>query len=154
MPASAVTHPDHVIDPDTAARLRIVVAKMSKRLNALARGSGMTPTEFSVLGTIARRGPLRLSELAELESLNPTMLSRIVANLDEQGLVRRRPDPTDRRAGRVEVSAAGRRRFEKLRAERSRVVTAGLQDLPPAQLASVEAALPALEAVVEAMTRG
>jgi DNA-binding MarR family transcriptional regulator len=151
MPTSA-THSPVAIDPDTASRLRIVVGRMSKRLNALARGSGMSPAQLSVLGSIVRRGPLRLTELADLESLNPTMLSRIVAVLDEQGLVRRRPDPDDRRAGRVEATAAGRRTFDRLRNERSRVITAGLEQLRPAEVKLVESALPALEALVDAVT--
>lgn len=147
-----MTSPVVVAAPDTAARLRAVVGKMSKRLNALARGGGLTPTQLSVLGSIARCGPLRLTELAEVESLNPTMLSRIVAALDEQGLVRRKPDPDDRRAGRVEVTAAGRRSHDRLRAERGRVITAGLQALPAAEVRRLEQALPALEALVEAVT--
>lgn len=140
-------------DGDTTARLRAVVGKMSKRLNALARGGGLTPTQLSVLGSIARRGPLRLTELAEAESLNPTMVSRVVAALDEQGLVRRKPDPDDRRAGRVEVTATGRRTHERLRAERGRVITQGLAALTPGEVQKVEQALPALEALVEAMAR-
>jgi DNA-binding MarR family transcriptional regulator len=139
------------LDVETAARLRAVVGQLSRRLNALARGSGLTPSQLSALGVIARRGPIRLSELAEYESVNPTMLSRVVAALDEAGLVRRRTDPEDRRAGLLEVTATGRRTHDRLRAERGRVLTAGLERLDPDHVASVEAALPALEALIDAL---
>jgi len=147
MPPDAVTQ----LDSETAARLRAVVGKLSRRLNALVRGTGLTPSQLSALGVIARQGPIRLSDLAELESVNPTMLSRVVAALDEAGLVRRRTDPDDRRAGLLEVTANGRRTHDRLRAERGRVLTAGLERLDPNDLAAVEAALPALEALIDAL---
>lgn len=141
------------VDPETPARLRAVVGKLSRRLNSLARGSGLTPSQLSALGVVARQGPLRLSELAEIESVNPTMLSRVVAALDEAGLVRRRTDPDDRRAGLLEVTASGRRTHDRLRAERGRVLTTGLERLDPADLTALEAALPALESLIEALAR-
>jgi DNA-binding MarR family transcriptional regulator len=81
------------------------------------------------------------------------MLSRIVAALDDADLVRRKPDPQDRRAGLLEVTASGRRTHDRLRAERGRVLTDGLEALQPADLHAVEGALPALEALIVAMTR-
>jgi DNA-binding MarR family transcriptional regulator len=140
------------LDAETPARLRAVVGKLARRLNSLARGSGLTPSQLSALGVVARQGPIRLSELAEIESMNPTMLSRVVAALDEAGLVRRRPDPDDRRASLLEVTATGRRTHDRLRAERGRVLSDGLTRLDPADLAAVEAALPALEALIDAMS--
>jgi DNA-binding MarR family transcriptional regulator len=137
------------LDAETAARLRAVVGKLSRRLNASARGSGLTPSQLSALGVVARRGPIRLSELAELESVNPTMLSRVVAALEDGGLVVRRADPVDRRASLLEVTATGRRTHDRLRAERGRILTDGLEALAPGELAAVEAALPALEALIE-----
>src|ERR1700759_5223012 len=92
------------LDAETAARLRAVVGKLARRLNSLARGAGLTPSQLSTLGVIARQGPIRLSELAEIESMNPTMVSRVVGALDDAGLVRRKADPEDRRAGLLEVT--------------------------------------------------
>ena len=113
----------------------------------------LTPSQLSVLGSIARQGPLRLSDLAEIETLNPTMLSRIVANLDDAGLVHRRCDPDDRRAGLVEVTASGRRTHDRLRAQRATVLLDGLHALDHHDVAAVEAALPALEQLVEVLNR-
>lgn len=141
------------LDAETAARLRAVVGKLARRLNSLGRGAGLTPSQLSALGVIARQGPIRLSELADAESMNPTMVSRVVAALDEAGLVRRRADPDDRRAGLLEVTASGRRTHDRLRAERGRALTDGLLSLGQTDVAAVQAALPALEALVDAMSR-
>jgi DNA-binding MarR family transcriptional regulator len=150
MPAIAA---ETQVDQETPARLRAVIGKLSRRFTALTRGSGLTPAQLSALGVVARQGPLRLSELAEIENVNPTMLSRIVAALDEAGLVRRRTDPDDRRAGLLEVTASGRRTHDRLRAERGRVLMVGLERLSPSEVAAVEAALPALETLVDALAR-
>jgi DNA-binding MarR family transcriptional regulator len=153
MPSSATRAATSAVDAETPARLRAVVGKLSRRINAATRGSTMTPSQLSVLGSIARQGPMRLSDLAEIETLNPTMLSRIVANLDDAGLVHRRNDPDDRRAGLVEVTASGRRTHDRLRAQRATVLLDGLHTLDPRDVAAVEAALPALEQLVEALNR-
>lgn len=94
-----------------------------------------------------------MAELAEIEHVNPTMLSRIVGALVDDGLLRRRPDPDDRRAGLVEVTPQGRRTHDRLRAERGRALGDGLAALTPEDRAVVEAALPALEALVLAVRR-
>jgi DNA-binding MarR family transcriptional regulator len=138
---------------DAPARLRAVVGALSRRLNAAVRGSGLTPSQLSALGVVARSGPMRLTELAETEHMNPTMLSRVVGALVDAGLVRRTVDPEDRRAGLVEVTAGGRRTHDRLRAERGRILADGLAALDPADRATVEAALPALEALVAAVRR-
>jgi DNA-binding MarR family transcriptional regulator len=138
---------------DVPARLRAVVGKLSRRLDATARGSGLTSSQLSALGVVARSGPLRLSELADIEHMNPTMLSRIVGALVDEGLLRRKPDPDDRRAGLVEVTALGRRTHDRLRAERGKALADGLAAMAEPDRALVESALPALEALVEAMRR-
>ena len=142
------------VDAETAPRLRAVVGKLSRRLTALARGSGLTQSQLSALGVIARHGQIGLSELAETEGLHPTQLSRIIAVLEEQDLVRRRTSPTDRRAMIVETSAAGRRTHDKLRRERGRILSDALASLTPEQVDAIEAALPALEAMAEAARLG
>lgn len=126
---------------------------MSRRLNSTARGADLTTSQLSTLGVVARQGPLRLSELAEIEHMNPTMLSRVVGTLVDAGLLRRTADPDDRRAGLVEVTATGRRTHDRLREQRGRILAEGLAELDDAEREHVERALPALEALVAAMRK-
>jgi DNA-binding MarR family transcriptional regulator len=102
-----------------------------------------------VLGLVASRGPLGLAELSELEGLNPTMLSRIIRKLDEDGLISRLADPADLRAVRVEATPAGSRVHQHLRAVRTKVVTECLDRLPAQTVDELFSALPALEALAE-----
>ena len=108
------------MDDDTVIRLRRVVLKLARQLNAASREEGLTPTQASVLGITTTRGPLSLAELTELEGINPTMLSRVIGKLDSFGLIKRLRDPDDFRAARVEVTPKGRAVYERITAQRAR----------------------------------
>jgi DNA-binding MarR family transcriptional regulator len=142
-----------VPEVDTAARLRVAIGRLSRRLRTTAAGSaaGLTPTRISVLLTVVREGPIRLSVLAESESLNPTMLSRVIADLGDAGLVARTSDDGDRRAAWVEATEEGRRLSEQMRRERTDAVNEAMEDLSPSDRHVLEKALPALERLGEAL---
>lgn len=134
---------------ETAARLRTAVARLSRRLRPTVAGSNLTPSEISVLFTIVRLGPLRLSELAEIEAINPTMLSRITAQLCSSELIVRSADPGDRRAALVQATPAGKRTRELIQRERTRALSEHVRQLTDEQRLCLEEALPVLEELAE-----
>jgi DNA-binding MarR family transcriptional regulator len=140
-----------VLDAEDVARLRVALARIARALDRQSRGHALTRTQASVLGTAARLGPIRISELAEIEGVNPTMLSRIVAKLEEAGLLHRHPDPDDRRAALVEPTAEGRALQHRLRDERTRLLAEHLAGLPAEHADGLLAALPAIEALADAL---
>src|ERR1700728_588814 len=93
---------------EATARLRTVIGRLARNLRRTQAGARLTSTETTVLGAAVRNGPVGLTKLANAEGMNPTMLSRVVRHLEEGGLVARRADPDDKRAGFVEATAAGR----------------------------------------------
>src|SRR5580692_11347240 len=119
------------MDTELVARLRAVIPRLARVLNDTSTGEDLTPTQYSVLALVRGRGPLGLTELTELEGLNPTMLSRVVKALDERGLVRRMPDPVDARAARLAATAEGENVHDRVRAERTKVVADCIDRLPP-----------------------
>lgn len=125
-------------------RLRLATGRLWRRLRT-SSPTGLTLTEASVVFTVARCGPIGMSELARAEGLNPTMLSRIVARLAGAGLLVRSPHPDDGRAVLVTATEAG----TKLRAETQRartdVLSRVLDDLSADELGALDAALPVLE---------
>lgn len=141
------------IDTDTPARLRAAIGRLHRRLRptAAGAGAGLTPTRTSVLHTIARRGPIRMSDLAADEGVNPTMLSRVVGEFAEAGLVTRVCDPGDRRATLVNLTAGGRRLAERMRRERTDALSLALGGLNASDRRALEHALPALEQLAEAL---
>jgi DNA-binding MarR family transcriptional regulator len=142
-------HPITAGDEDSGVRLRAAVGRLARRLRETKAGSGLTPTQISVLFTIARHGPLSLTELAEREALNPTMLSRVLGNLCESGLARRTTDTADRRVALAEATATGRRLRERIQRERSVALAAHLAQLGSGDRQSIIDAIPALETLAE-----
>jgi len=132
-------------DSDEIARLRIALARISRMIERQVSSGDLTRTQISVLGSVARRGPLGVSELAGIEGLNPTMLSRVLTKLEAAELVERTVDEADRRAVRVEATASGTALYRRLREERSRLLATKLELIPAESAARILAALPALE---------
>ncbi len=145
-----VTSPP-ILDEETAVRLRVAIARLSRRLRPTAAGAaaGLTPTRISVLLTVVREGQIRLSDLAEAESLNPTMLSRVTSAFVDAGLVARVSDDGDRRAAWVKPTVAGRKLAERMRRERTLALNRALEGLSEDDRGLVERALPALEGLAE-----
>src|SRR6201995_3210130 len=137
------------MDVELVARLRVVISKLARQLNDTSTDEGLTPTQDSVLGLVRHRGPLGLAELAGLEGLNPTMLSRVVRALDANGLIRRLADPRDLRAAPVEITAEGETVHERIRDHRTQVLTECLQQLPEPTAQELLSAVPAMEALTE-----
>ncbi len=134
---------------EASERLRAAIGKLSRRLRPTVAGSGLTPSQISVLFTAVRLGPVRLSELASIEGLNATMLSRITAQLSDAGLIARAADPEDRRSAFVAATAAGRRMRERIHRERARALGAHVEQLDERQREALWNALPVLEELVE-----
>jgi DNA-binding MarR family transcriptional regulator len=136
-----------LLDVDTATRLRVAIGRLSRRLRVAAAGTeaGLTPTRISVLLTVDRDGPILISDLAERESLNPTMLSRAISKLVQDGTLERVCDDRDRRAAWVNVTAGGHRLAERTRRERTDALNQALTGLDADSRQLLERALPALE---------
>src|SRR5206468_9210457 len=98
-------------------------------------------------GLLERKGPLRASEIAVREALNPTLVSRVLGGLEASGYLLRGPDADDARASRIEVSASGRALAVAVRARRTRWLEQRLDDLNAGQVERLLAALPALRAL-------
>ncbi|MEO6704092.1 MAG: MarR family transcriptional regulator [Jatrophihabitantaceae bacterium] len=136
---------------EDVARLRIALARIARVVDRTSGQGELTRTQLSVLGTVARLKCVPIGELADIEGLNPTMLSRTVGKLEADGLVSRAPSAEDRRAIQVKVTPAGRALHLRLRRLRTQLFTERLTELPAGRAAELLAALPALEALAEQM---
>jgi DNA-binding MarR family transcriptional regulator len=144
------------VDTETAQRLRMVFGQLSRRLRPTEAGfaADLTPTRVAVLLNTVRNGPIRLAEVAEQEGLNPTLLSRTVANLAQDGLLTRTADESDRRSAWLDATPAGRELSERIRAQRTHAVQVALAELSAKDRSLVEAALPALEQLAQHLHQG
>lgn len=101
--------------PDLAtARALLAVMPLFGRLAAMtAREHGVVSPERAKALVRLAGGGMRAGELAHQCLLTPPAMTELVEGLVREGLVRREEDPTDRRAVRVSLTAAGRREVER-----------------------------------------
>ncbi|MEU8300092.1 MarR family transcriptional regulator [Micromonospora sp. NPDC048909] len=92
----------------------------------------VTPSQARALGVLARHGVLRPSSLAEHLRIAARSATEVVDDLQARGLVERRPDPNDRRATLVALTAEGGRTAAAIRAARQAEADRFFADLDPA----------------------
>ena len=78
----------------------------SKRMKSTI---GVTGPQRLVIRIVARFPGLPAGQIAGLLHVHPSTLTGILKRLERQGLIRRRPDPTDRRRAFLGITAKGRR---------------------------------------------
>lgn len=139
------------MDAENVTRLRRVIGRLARLLNAAPVSEDLTPTQASVLGLVAHRGPIGMAELVDIEGLNPTMLSRVVAKLVDDGLVSKLPNPADQRAVQLEATEAGQGVHHRIIDSRTATVAQILDGLSPGVTDGLLDALPALEALAEGL---
>ena len=116
---------------------RAVLARVEPRLAA----SGLTTTQFGVLEAILHKGPLSQRDLSLKVLTSPGNMTDLVDKLEARGLVRRVRQKADRRAVRVELTAAGRELIEPLFAAHAGDIDAAMAGLDGAQLRELGALL-------------
>ncbi|HWE71223.1 MAG TPA: MarR family transcriptional regulator [Acidimicrobiales bacterium] len=136
-------------EAELASRLRLAVTRLHRRLRQQA-GGGLSPTQTSALASTDRLGSPTLGELAAHESVQPPSMTRIVAGLEEMGLVGRVVDPADRRVARIEVSEAGRQVLVETRSRKNVYLARQLHQLTPDE----REALGGLTALLERLAEG
>lgn len=134
---------------ELAGGLRTVVNRLAHALRSPVAKDGITPTRLSALMTLKKCGPLRPGDLAARLSISAASASRLIDVLAEGEWVLREPDPGDRRACLLSLSAHGEDALEKLRREGTGTLAAGIEALPVDQRESLAAALPALVALAD-----
>ena len=90
-----------------AAELRRSITRLARRLRADRTGAQVTLAKLSVLGHLQAGGPLAAGELAERERAQPQSLTRVLAEMEQDGLIQRAADPDDRRRSIVRITPAG-----------------------------------------------
>ena len=130
---------------DVADRLHSAAIHLLRRAAEEDRGAGLSRARLSALSVVVFRGPLTLGELAAVEGVRSATMSGIVNGLERDELVCRRPHGTDRRAVRVEATAAGRRLLERARTRRIALVASKLDDLSHSDLDVLQRAADLLE---------
>jgi DNA-binding MarR family transcriptional regulator len=136
-------------DAGLASALRISVSRLARRLRAERLAKGLEPslsdTPLAALAALERHGDMTPGELAEHEKVQPPSMTRVIALLEERGLVMRGPHATDRRQVVLTVTEQGREVVLQSRRLREAWLAQRLRELTPQERATLRAAAPILE---------
>jgi DNA-binding MarR family transcriptional regulator len=119
---------------EVADRLHSAAIHLLRRAAEQDRGAGLSRARLSALSVVVFRGPLTVGQLAAAEGVRSATMTGVVNGLERDGLVRRRPHGSDRRAVEVEATPAGRRLLGRARARRLELVASRLGDLSESEL--------------------
>ena len=123
-----------------AVLLREAITRVNRRLRQTRPIGDLTVAQISALQTLDSAGALTPRELAEVERVQPPTMTKIVARLDERGLVSRTPHPTDGRQAILSPSVEGRRLMSEYRRMRDEWLAQRLAKLSPEERETVQRA--------------
>lgn len=125
-------------------RLALSIEGFSSLFIRLSASGRSNFSALSVLHTLSRVGPCRLSDLVRTEQIKKPALTSALAKLERDGLIERRPDPRDGRASMLSLTAEGQSivsRRQAVRAERLRSLIDRLSPADRTRLLSIAGVL-------------
>jgi DNA-binding MarR family transcriptional regulator len=135
---------------ELASGLRVSVMRLARRLRAERADYGLSLTQIATLGTIDRHGPLTPRELADHEKVRPPSMTRVLASLEERGLIVREPHPRDGRQQLVTLTEHARELLREDRRRREAWLVRQLAELTPQEREALRVAAPILDRIARA----
>src|SRR6202012_2724617 len=138
-----------------ATALRISVSRLARRLRVERAAQGLpeselSDTQFAALSALERHPGMTPGELAEHEKVQPPSMTRVIAALEERGLVMRAAHLTDRRQVVLTVTDEGRTVVQRSLRLRDAWLATRLKGRTPQGRAQPPAAAPILEKLSQA----
>ena len=134
-------------DDELAARLRVAVTRLNRRLRQESM-TGISPSQEAALAAVKRLGRPTLGELAQAEQVQPPSMTRVVAAMEAAGLIVRSGDEDDRRVTRVELTPKGRTTLDRIRSLRTAYLARQIALLSPDERSRAEELAQLLERFV------
>ena len=139
-------------DAETLAdQLHSAAIHLLRRLRKEDDASGLSAPRLSALSVVVFGGPLTLGELARAEQVKPPTMTRIVTGLENEGLVKRKGDPRDKRLTRIEATPKGQTILVAGRARRVEKLAVAVRRMEKKELAELHRGVQLLREVVASM---
>lgn len=117
--------------PTVGSLIHEIDRLVKKRFDRFAETTGMSRAQWQVLSRVAKREGVNQATLADLVSVEPITICRMVDRLEALGLVERRPDPNDRRARLIHMTEAARPGLERMRSIAQALFAEALEGVTP-----------------------
>jgi DNA-binding MarR family transcriptional regulator len=133
-------------DVGLASALRSSTLRLSRQIRRQrVDGADLTANQLGVLGALGKHDAMTIGELAAHEQVKPPSMTRIVSNMEEAGLVVRRPHDTDKRQIVVELTESAHALLHANRRRRDEWLQTKLKKLTPEERDILRKAAPVLE---------
>jgi DNA-binding MarR family transcriptional regulator len=106
-PSASAASPTPAPSPELVAQVRRGASRLGRRLRLERPADSLSQTKLAVLAHLRRRGAATPGELAAAERLQPQSLTRVLADLEAEGMLSRRRDERDRRQYVLEITPVG-----------------------------------------------
>jgi DNA-binding MarR family transcriptional regulator len=134
---------------ELASLLRPSLLRLTRVVRNQRVDMSVTLTQLSAMGTLSKRGPMSAGELAACERVQPPSMTKVLANLEDRGLVRRGVHPTDRRQAIIAITDAGEELLGSERRSRDAWLSRRLATLTPDERALLQRVVPILDKLAE-----
>jgi len=135
---------------ELAGRVLVLMPRLGRVLVRSMRGRGGLSIERVRLLRTLDRGSMRIGEIARRWDMTAPSISQLADPLESDGLVHRAPDPDDRRAVALELTAYGRKELRRFESEAASVLADVLRNLPHDARTRIDRAFSDLEAALDA----
>lgn len=136
--------PTHNVEASDVAALSQSIHRLSRRLRKRAQ-LPLTASQLSALTTVQNHGQLRLGELARLEQIGKSTMTRLVSKLEEEGYISRWVDPNDGRGFLVALTDHGSDVLQAAASRQHDYLQRQLDALEASDRQALIAAVPTLE---------
>jgi DNA-binding MarR family transcriptional regulator len=130
---------------DLASVLRPSLLRLTRMIRFQRADQTVSLTQLSAMGTLSQHGPMSAGELANCERVQPPSMTKVLAQLEERGLVGREVHPTDRRQAVIAITDAGRALLQSERRSRDAWLSQRLNALTPDERALLRDVVPVLD---------
>lgn len=131
-----------------ATSLSVLATRLTRWLRAADQAPSLSGPEASAMAVVIHSAGITPSRLARYEQVRRPTITRTIDSLVDRGLVRRDPDPKDRRGTIIHATAAGREMWEAGQARRIEPLAEGIETLTTADRRQLEKALLLLEKLI------
>jgi DNA-binding MarR family transcriptional regulator len=126
-------------------RIYLFVQHLGRRLRDIDARSGLTPARFSALASLRFHDSRNIGDLAADERVKAPSMTRLVRDMERDGLLVRTPDPADGRGVLIELTPHAAALFDAVRAEKIALVAGYLDTLSEPARGAVAVAFAALD---------
>jgi DNA-binding MarR family transcriptional regulator len=134
--------------------LTLAVGQLLRRLRTQGNSNELNLSQMGAMVRLEQNGWMTIADLARAEAMKPQSMGTLLTGLEQESLVKRKPDPKDGRQILFALTAAGVEERRKSKAARRDWLIAAMADLNPAERRTLFAAIPLLKRLGDAGEKG